>query len=321
MNWTMRLPRTWAHRRARRLTGPIVAVIVAYVLVGAAWMLLSEWALDALLPERQAVWNAILHGLGFVTVSGVALYLILGRMVDALQHSMRERLSLATEVRSRATTQRLLAHQLMRAEEETRRAVAKDLHDGPLQMLTLSFMQLDAAIREHEDGTEFDRERIGGAMDAIRNASAEIRAAVRELHPPLLAELGLAAAIERHCREVAARTEREVRFYADEELPAPLPAPSIALFRIAQEALANAAKHTRDAPIQVSLTCDHHELHLEVEDEGPGVDLRDALGAGLGLVSMRERAASVGGRLELRSSPSSGTSVRIRLPLDGAVDG
>src|SRR5690606_34257523 len=154
------------------------------------------------------------------------------RVLAELRTSLAKQAALAGEVRSRAREQRRLAHRLMQAEEDTRRAVAKDLHDGPLQSLTLTFMQLDAALRPVDEGGPVDAERVGQAMSAVRSASEEIRAVVRALHPPLLAELGLVAALERHCNDSGRRAEREIIFRGAPTLPTVGGQAAIAVFRI-----------------------------------------------------------------------------------------
>ncbi len=297
---------------------PAAFVAGVYALAGSAWIVGSDWLLGLVIPDGQAMLAQTLKGLGFVAVTGAALYLMLSRLLDDAQDAARSQDALAAEVRSRARQQRRLAHRLMHAEEETRRAVAKDLHDGPLQALTLTFMQLDAAARSAAEGAAVEPERVSAAMEAIRDASDDIRAVVRALHPPLLAELGLAAAVERQCREAAQRTGREV-VYAGQQTLAPLDAErSIAVFRILQEALANALKHTQDGHIRVDLHEQGDHLQLRVTDSGPGFHPEDAAGAGLGLVSMRERAESVGAAFSVESRPRGGTSVDVRIPL-GAV--
>lgn len=308
--------RTSSERRDASRLAPAAVVAGAYALAGTAWILLSEWLLNTVTPEDQAVLAQVIKGVGFVVVTGLALYVVLGRLVGELQRSERAQATLAAEVRIRAREQRRLAHRLMQAEEETRRAVAKDLHDGPLQTLTLTFMQLDAAGRMVEDGQPVDAESITRAMDAIREASDEIRGVVRALHPPLLAELGLAPAVERHCRESALRAGRDVRFQSNGAVPTLRSQSSIAVFRILQEALANALKHTEQGHITVELHVDDGAVRLSVTDLGPGFTPEAKVGAGLGLLSMRERAESVGAEYELRTSPRTGTSVTVRVPAD-----
>lgn len=298
---------------------PAALVAAAYAVAGTAWILLSEMVVARFLADDNTLLIQGIKGIGFVVVTSVALYLVLGRVLAELRSSLATQAALASEVRTRAREQRRLAHRLMKAEEDTRRAVAKDLHDGPLQSLTLTFMQLDAALRSVEEGGPVDPERVGQAMTAVRSASEEIRAVVRALRPPLLAELGLVAALERHCNESARRAERDVTFEGDSALPTLDGQASIAVFRILQEAIANALKHTHDGPIRVRLRHDGTHLDLEVADEGPGFfHVSRAAGRGLGLVSMRERAESVGGTFSIASNARAGTVVRVRIPLESA---
>ena len=274
---------------------------------------MSEWVLGRLVVDDRATLVQMLKGMGFVAVTGVALYLVLGRMMRSLQEGAQAQASLAARLREQSAQRRLLAHRLMQAEEDTRRAVAKDLHDGALQSLTLSFMRLDAATRGA--GEPVDADEVANAMAAIREASEEIRSVVRALHPPLLAELGLASAVERHCVEMSRRTGREIEFAREARVEAPIdPDAAIAAFRITQEAIANALKHTTSGPIVVRLSLSASAVDVNVLDDGPGFNAESKIGAGLGLLSMRERAQSVGGGLTIRSTPSGGTHVHVRIP-------
>ena len=293
--------------------GPALAVAAAYVVAGALWIVLSEWILGHVVVDNRATLVQVLKGIGFVAVTGFALYLVLGRMMRTLQEGAQAQASLAARLREQSGQRRLLAHRLMRAEEDTRRAVAKDLHDGPLQSLTLSFMRLDAATRG--EGEPVNADEVASAMAAIREASEEIRSVVRALHPPLLAELGLASAVERHCLEMSRRTGREIEFARDARNETPIdPDTAIATFRITQEAIANALKHTTSGPIVVRLSLSTAAVDVNVMDDGPGFNAESKIGAGLGLLSMRERAQSVGGALTIRSTPSGGTHVHVRIP-------
>ncbi len=300
-------------RRPAPHLGPALAVAAAYVAAGALWIVLSEWLLGRMAIDHRATLVQMVKGLGFVGVTGFALYLVLGRMMRTLQEGAQAQASLAARLREQSAQRRLLAHRLMRAEEDTRRAVAKDLHDGPLQSLTLSFMRLDAATRG--PGEPIDPEEISNAMAAIREASEEIRSVVRALHPPLLAELGLASAVERHCMEMSRRTGREIEFAREARDEAPIdPDTAIATFRITQEAIANALKHTTSGAIVVRLSLGTGSVDMNVMDDGPGFNAESKIGAGLGLLSMRERAQSVGGALTIRSTPAGGTHVHVRIP-------
>jgi two-component system, NarL family, sensor histidine kinase DegS len=292
-------------------------VALTYAAAGILWIALSEWATHSLLGDVDQATVQLTKGIGFVVVTSFALLAVLGRSMRALEESTEAQQALASEVRERAAAQRRLVHRLMNAEEETRRAVAKELHDGPLQALTLSFMRLDAASRK-VDGREatIDAEQVETAMGAIQKAAEEIRQILRALHPPLLADLGLCAAVERHCREVAGLTGRDVRLTVDGDTRMSLDnRTSITAFRIVQEAVANAAKHTRKGKVRVRIRIDPDAIALDIEDEGPGFTPEQAPALGLGLVSMRERAESVGGHLEVRSAERGGTHVCASIPI------
>jgi len=300
-------------RSPRLAFAPALVVAGAYLGAGALWIVTSEWILRALVGTEHATTVQLLKGLGFVAVTAVALYVVLGRVMSRLQSSAQSQAQMASQLRDHSEQQRLLAHRLMQAEEDTRRAIAKDLHDGPLQALTLSFMRLDASTRTEET---IDPRQVANAMSAIREASEEIRAVVRALHPPLLAELGLAPAVERHCHELTTRTGRDIQFDRPTDRGGrPVHQDvSIAAFRITQEAIANAVKHTASDPVMVRLSFHDDSVEVEVTDQGPGFDANDKVGAGLGLLSMRERAESVGGELTVRSTPAGGTQVHVRIP-------
>ncbi len=307
-----------AGRRFRIGVHPALVVALVYLGSGAAWIVASEWPLDLLVPAEHAQTAQLLQGAGFVVVTSIALYVMLSRMATRLQEGARAQASMAARLRERSIQQQQLSRRLMQAEEDTRRAVAKDLHDGPLQALTLSFMRLDAATRGGAV-EPVDSGQVLAAMAAIKEASEEIRGVVRSLHPPLLAELGLAAAIERHARETSTRTGRDIRFTRDGDAGFSIDQDvAIAAFRIAQEAVANAVKHTVTGPILVTLRLRQASIDVDIVDQGPGFIPEAAIGAGLGLLSMRERAESVGGALSLRSTAAGGTHVSVRIPLEGA---
>lgn len=293
-----------------------LVVALTYATAGILWITVSEWATHTIFGDADHATIQLVKGLGFVIVTSLALFAILGRTMRALEESTEAQRALASEVRERAAAQRRLVHRLMGAEEEARRAVAKELHDGPLQALTLSFMHLDAASRKVDGRDTVDAAQVATAMTTIRQAADEIRQILRALHPPLLADLGLSAALERHCREVAAITGRNVRFEADGALPVGLDnRTAITAFRIVQEAVANAAKHTRQGDVTVRLRISSDQLLLDVEDAGPGFTPEHAPGQGLGLVSMRERAESESGHFEVRSAEGGGTHVHARIPV------
>ena len=138
----------------------------------------------------------------------------------------------------------------------------------------------------------------------------------------MLADLGLRAALERHCQETATRSSRNVRLEVDGDVSAGIPdALAITTFRVTQEALSNAVRHTTEGDVTVRLALAGSMLELVVSDAGPGFNAERGRsgGLGLGLVSMRERAESVGGEIEISSTAAGGTHVRFRAPVQTAA--
>jgi PAS domain S-box-containing protein len=207
----------------------------------------------------------------------------------------------------------------VRAAEEERRRIARELHDDTAQRLAALIIRLHVAEqRSGEEGTAAElaalREELYGAVEGIRRMA-------RGLRPPELEDLGLAAALRAHVRE----RFTEGRVHVSLEGPGdgvPLDTDTaLAVYRVAQEALSNAARHSGADHIALRTMDVGGELVLEVRDDGCGFDprrLREP-GSGLGLLGMRERAGAAGGRLEVDSAPSRGTLVRLTVPVPGST--
>lgn len=306
-----RITRRPVGSRAQRVAA---SVAVLYVVLGGVWLVAGDRATHAipLFGAGPAAHNVA--AATYVLVSGGLLYVLLGRLLAAMARGDEQAEALAAQARARSRERQQLVHRLLRAEEETRRGIARDLHDGPLQALTIAHMQVDALGRACANLSEADRERLAGALATIRESAGDIRGIVRALQPPLLAEVGLVAALDRHCADAAVRSGRQIALLTDGSNPRISSDQATAVFRIVQEAVANATRHTA-APISVRLgTVDRH-LTVEVEDGGPGFLPEQEIGRGLGLLSMRERAESVGARFDLTSSPRGGTRATVTLPV------
>ncbi len=211
----------------------------------------------------------------------------------------------------------VLSTRLIEVQEDERREIARELHDEIGQALSLVKIKLQQALRLHGRDTEA---LLGDCIEIADYTLKQVRDMSLDLRPPLLDDLGLAAALEwtLQRREQAAGWQTAI---AADPLPGRL-APEIetACFRIAQEALTNVARHARAKVVEVRLRIVGGELELAVRDDGRGFDpeavrSRPAQRASLGLVSMKERAALVGGRLEFITSEGSGTEVRASFPV------
>ncbi len=202
---------------------------------------------------------------------------------------------------------------------EERARLARELHDAVSQKL----FSIRAKARAAEVLVRRDPDRAIAEIQSVAalggQAHAELRAVIDGLAPPDLAAGGLAGSLRSYAVLAGKTYGAEVRFNAAAELPALGAQREAALYRVAQEALHNALRHSGAAVICVTLSVRRGRVILEVADHGRGF-AAGAPSGGLGLASMRERAASAGGTLTLRSGPGDGTLVRLELPVraDGA---
>ncbi len=219
---------------------------------------------------------------------------------------------------------RALARQLVRTEEAERRRIAADIHDHVGQTLTACRIQLGELTRAL--GPDSAPPALRQACALVQQAIDQTRGLLCDLSPPVLRELGLAAALHWLADETSARASLPVEVRAAPSLPALSPELSSLLFRSARELLLNVCKHARATRVRLALTCARREIVLEVDDDGLGLPVRSsrrtapasAPGAGFGLFSIRDRAEELGGGLALRSRPGQGTRATLRLPLPPA---
>ncbi|WP_051516066.1 sensor histidine kinase [Candidatus Blastococcus massiliensis] len=208
--------------------------------------------------------------------------------------------------------------QLVSAREEERRRLRRDLHDGLGPSLGAVVLRIDTARNLAADGRAEEADRmLRQARDDVATALTDVRRLVHDLRPPALDDLGLAGAVRQQAERVlpAQVTVTVTEGPGVAELPA---AVEVAAYRIASEALANAARHAAPSRVAVALECDDGTLVVTVTDDGVGID--PAAPAGVGLISLRERAAELGGRCTVECPPSGGTVVRAVLPAGGGVD-
>lgn len=211
---------------------------------------------------------------------------------------------------------RALAGSLIGAQEDERRRIARELHDDLSQRLAVLALRLAALRDALPDGLANLQDEALRLEKYVGVLSGEVRRLSHVLHPSILDDLGLAAALQHLVEEFQASRAQPVTFTA-RTLPDHIP-PDVAaaLYRIAQEALRNIAKHADGAPVHVRLGVESGELRLAITDTGPGFDRAEVRGqGGLGIISMQERARLVGGSLLLDSRAGEGTTVVVRVPL------
>lgn len=156
--------------------------------------------------------------------------------------------------------------------------------------------------------------RLSRLRELTEGALAEMRALIFELRPDAIREEGLVAAIRKHAAGIAAREELKVLVQVRDEVALP-PAVEEQLYRLAQEALSNATRHSRAQSVRIRLGSEGERVVLEIEDDGIGFDPSRPRPGHLGMRSMLQRAQALGGTLEVASQPGAGTCVRASVPL------
>jgi two-component system sensor histidine kinase UhpB len=226
--------------------------------------------------------------------------------VERLNRAFRRMLE-RLEAERRRTSSTALA-----AQEEERTRVARDLHDEVNQSLTALLLRLEAARAKAP--VELAHE-LAETKALANQAMEELLMLARQLRPTALDDLGLKAALAGHVKELGRRGRIKASFDASGDfsgLPADV---QLVVYRVAQEALSNAAQHSGAEHVQVRLVREGDRVELTVGDDGSGFTF-DQAARGLGISGMRERALLVGGDMQVESRPDAGTRVRLTVPLD-----
>jgi signal transduction histidine kinase len=205
---------------------------------------------------------------------------------------------------------------LIEAQDEERRRIARELHDDvsqKLAMLTIGLQELAMISPESQPQL---RTRIDSLLKHTSEMSNDVRALSHRLHTSKLELVGLVGTMRSFCRELADQRHVEIDF-TQSDVPNFLPSQvSLCLYRILQEGLGNAAKHSGVRHFEVGLEREANELHLRIRDSGVGFDPSMVTSnQGLGLISMRERVSLVKGTVSIVSRPGGGTQIQVRVPI------
>jgi PAS domain S-box-containing protein len=203
-----------------------------------------------------------------------------------------------------------MSRKLIDAQEQERTRIGRELHDDINQRLAMLGVELE---RLQDDPSEIQK-RVQELRQQTAEISNDVQALSHDLHSSKLEYLGVVAGIKSWCREFGERQKMEIGFKSD--VPSVLPLDvGRTLFRLLQEALHNASKHSSARRVDVQLGEESGEIHLIVSDTGRGFDVESAFqGKGLGLTSMRERVRLVKGTIEIQSKPMGGTTIHVRVP-------
>src|SRR5271163_4737698 len=190
-----------------------------------------------------------------------------------------------------------------------RRWIARELHDDVCQRLSILALKIGQARGDSGD------KRLLEIQQYCAKLACDVQALSNGLHSSTLEHLGIKAGLDRLCRDFAAHHDVKVSFYPENIPRAVHKDLELGLYRIAQEALQNAGKHSRSEDFSVTLRGTGDELNLEVRDWGVGFSPKDATGDGLGLISMKKRVQLMSGLFSIESKANWGTKVNVRVPL------
>ncbi len=213
------------------------------------------------------------------------------------------------------TRMRALATAVIDAGDRERASLARELHDSTAQQLAALVLQLSAAARETADPVV--TERLDSMRELAKATLEEVRLLSHTVHPRVLDDLGLAAALKKLGREVAGVSGIDIEVTSDTNGQTLSATAAAVLYRVTQTAVHNVVKHAQARHVNLRLTVQGSNAVLEIVDDGRGFDVDDAeeRRPGMGLFTMRERVALAGGRFDIRSTPGSGTHITAAVPL------
>jgi len=244
--------------------------------------------------------------------------LIWGRLSISMTGSGTARFVIATveDLSKERAAEESLAGRLIQAQEEERTRIARELHDDIHQQLVLLSINLDQLQQGLPREAGEVSQKLSEAREQLVNVSKDIHTLSHRLHSAKLEYLGFPAAAASLCRDVSRQHKVKIDFHSEgvsDELPDQT---ALCLYRVLQEALHNAAKHSRSTHVEASVSSESDEITLRVRDWGIGFDPAGSRnGHGLGLGSMKERLSLINGELSIESQPERGTTICARVPL------
>jgi signal transduction histidine kinase len=258
----------------------------------------SRWSIDSVITTDNIVGFSTLEFRG--SIGMVRLLVTSAAWLTLRSARMRKRPFLAVNRR------------LIEAQEQERARIGRELHDDINQRLAM----LAVALERLQDHPPDARSGLLELRKQTAEISNDVQALSHDLHASQLEYLGVVAGTKSWCREFGERQGMQIDCTQDVRSQVS-PEIGLCLFRILQEALHNAVKHSGVKRIQVHLQEESGEIHLNVRDLGKGFDIEAARqGRGLGLTSMRERVRLVNGTIEIDSKPMGGTTIHVRVPLE-----
>jgi signal transduction histidine kinase len=287
------------------------------------WRQLRRWGIsESAVPEgarllfkEPTVWERYkVYVLGTIAVLLAQTFLIVGLLVQRRRRRLAEDQARGSQEALQGSYERIrdLGSRLLRAQDTERSRLARELHDDISQQVALLSADLELLL-----GGEVapDNEVVlGEAWNRTQDIAISLHDLSHRLHPAKLRLIGLVAGLRSLQREMS-HSDLKVTFTHDNVQASLPPELTVSLFRIAQEALQNAVKHSNAETVRIHLQGGSTDLVLTVSDDGAGFDVDSEWGKGLGLISIGERAETVGATFTVRSQPGAGTSLTVHVPV------
>lgn len=216
--------------------------------------------------------------------------------------------------------QQQMGLRIIQAQEEERKRVAREIHDGPAQSMANVVLRTELVEKVFiHEGIEKAREELNEIKGMIRESLTDVRRIIFNLRPMALDDLGLVPTLKRYIEELSKKNHTDFEFKTfgkENRLP---PAMEVALFRLVQESLNNVIKHAKATDVQLKLEFQRDRIFLIVSDNGIGFDMKQKTREGFGILGMKERIKLLEGQIVIQSAPGKGTKLFLSIPLNGEV--
>lgn len=249
-------------------------------------------------------------------------------LAETLENQVRSRTAELEERNNEVLFQsdqlRALSVRLMETQDEQSRRIARELHDSAGQIVAALAMNLGQIMREAEASSPALLDLAKETRAYVDELNKEIRTTSYLLHPPMLDEMGLRAALAWYVEGLKQRAGLDIHLSIDDDFPRPSRELELTIFRVIQECLTNIHRHAGSQAAYISVARDHEQVLVEVRDNGRGISSENLKrirerGAGVGLRGMRERVRPFAGEVRIESQVGVGTTIRVTLPQSGAV--
>lgn len=218
-----------------------------------------------------------------------------------------------------AKQQRDLGFKVIQAQEEERKRVARDIHDGPAQSMANVVLRTEIVERifDHE-GIEKAKEELRDLKKLVRDSLADVRRIIFDLRPMALDDLGLVPTLNKYIEALIEKHTLDIQFKVfgkENRLPSTI---EVALFRLIQESLTNVIKHAEATMAQVKVEFQDSMIYVVIEDDGKGFEIDQQKSSGFGIMGMKERVKLLEGDMIIKSSRNAGTKMVIKIPIQEA---